>query len=69
MDYKSLLNSFLFAVAAFVYYIFNKWWVNMRKEKAEGFYKPDTYVGIVSNWTIIISLAITSIVYLFDAIG
>jgi hypothetical protein len=69
MDYKSLSFSLLFAVAAFAYYLFNKWWVNVRKEKAEGFYKPDTYIGIVSNWIIIIGLTITSLVYLFDAIG
>jgi hypothetical protein len=69
MNYKYLLYSFLFVLAAFAYYIFNKWRVNVRKEKAEGFYKPDTYVGIVSNWIITIRFAIALIIYFFKAIG
>lgn len=69
MDYNLLLSSLLFAVAAFAYYKFNKWWVNVRKEKSEGFYKPITNIGIIRNWIIIIGFAMASTVYFFKAIG
>lgn len=69
MNYKFLLYSFLLAIAAFAYYKFNKWWINVRKEKGEGFYKPDTYIGIVRNWIIIIGLVLASLVYLLESTG
>jgi hypothetical protein len=69
MNYKFLLYSILLAVLSFAYYKFNIWWINVRKEKAEGFYKPDTYIGIVRNWIIIIGLALASLFYLLEAIG
>jgi len=69
MNYKFLLYSILLAFLSFAYYKFNIWWINVRKEKAEGFYKPDTYVGIVGNWIIIIGLALASLFYLAEAIG
>jgi hypothetical protein len=69
MNYKFLLYSFLFAIASLAYYKFNKWWVKVRKEKVEGFYKPDTYIGIIRNWIIIIGLVLASLVYLLESIG
>ena len=69
MNYKFLLYSILLAIASFAYYKFNKWWVNVRKEKADGFYKPDTNIGIARNWIIIICFALASLFYLLEAIG
>jgi hypothetical protein len=49
--------------------MFHKWWLNVRKEKKEAFYKPDTNLKTFQNWIIIIGLAIASMVYFFKAIG
>ena len=69
MDYKFLLYSLLFATAAFAYYKFHKWWLNVRKEKSEAFFKPDTKLKAFQNWIIIIGFSIASLVYFFKSIG
>jgi hypothetical protein len=69
MDFKFLLYSFLFAVAAFTSYKLHKRWVNIIRKKSEAFYKPDIKLDIFKHWLIIIGLAIASIVYFFKAIG
>ncbi|MFI0491580.1 hypothetical protein [Flavobacterium sp.] len=69
MDYKSLFYSFLFAVAAFAYYILHKLWLNNIKEKEGAFFKPDISLKSITDWIIIIGFAIASIIYFIKAFG
>lgn len=66
MDYISLIYSVLFAIVAYAYYKIHKWWLNGRDENPI-FFKPNTTIGTVKNWIIIISLVITSIVFLLKS--
>lgn len=70
MNYKFLLYSFLFALAAFIYYKFNKWSLKDRNgiENPDVYSKPHTRLQIFNSWVIIIGFIIASIVYLFKAI-
>jgi hypothetical protein len=69
MDYKSLLFSFLFAVASFAYYILHKLWLNNVKEKEAAFFKPEISFKSITDWIIIIGFAQTPLVYFFKPIG
>lgn len=71
MDFKFLLYSFLFAVAAFAYYKLNKWSLKGRNgnEEPNLYSRPLTNLQIFKSWTIIIGFAIIAIVYFFKAIG
>jgi hypothetical protein len=71
MNYESLFYSFLFAVAAFAYYKFNKWSLRERNgNKTPDLYsKPQTNLQIFNSWIIVIGFGIASIVYFFKAIG
>ncbi|WP_291285700.1 hypothetical protein [Flavobacterium sp.] len=66
MDYISLIYSVLAAILAFGYYKIYKWWSSGRDENPN-FFKPSTTIGKIKDWIIIISLAITSIVFLFKS--
>ncbi len=68
MNYKFLLFSFLFGLGALSYYLLHKWWLNVREQKKEAFYKQDTNLKKFQDWLIIIGFAIASIVYFFKAI-
>jgi len=71
MDYKFLLHSFLFAIASFAYFKFNKWSLKDRNgnENPDQYSKPQTNLQIFNSWVIIIGFAIASIIYFFKAIG
>ncbi len=69
MDYKFLLFSFLFAVAAFISYELHKQWIKVIRKKSEAFFKPDIKLDVFKHWIIIVGLAIASLVYFFKAIG
>jgi hypothetical protein len=71
MDYKILLYSFLFAIAAFTYYKFNKWSLKERNgnEEPDLYSRPHTNLQIFKSWIIVIGFAIASIIYFIKAIG
>lgn len=62
-DYISLIYSILFAIGSFVYYRIHKWWRHGRDEDVSIF-KPNTTIGTIKDWIMIVALAITSIVFL-----
>jgi hypothetical protein len=68
MDYNFILYSFLYAVASFSYFSICKSWLKDIKKKEGAFFKPDINVKIITDWIIIIGLAIASIVYFFKAL-
>lgn len=70
MDYKFLLYSLLFTLAAFAYYKFNKWsLIEKNGDKEPDLYsKPYTNLQIFNSWIIVIGFALASIVYFFKAI-
>ncbi len=63
------MYSFLCGVAAVGYYIIHKLWLNAINKKQEAFFKPDIKVKVISDWIIIIVLALTSLVYLLESIA
>lgn len=67
MDYKNLIFSILFAMAAFGYYKIHKWWLNGCEKDTLNF-KPDTSFKTFKNWVMIIGLALTSIVFLIKSL-
>jgi hypothetical protein len=71
MNYKFLLYSVLFSLAALVYYKFNKWSLKNRNgiEEPDLYSKPQTKLQIFNSWIIIVGFAIASIVYFFKAIS
>jgi hypothetical protein len=71
MNYKFLIYSFLYILAAFIYYKFNKWSLKDRNgiNNPEVYSKPSTIVQIFYSWVIIIGFIVASIVYFFKAIG
>lgn len=66
MDYISLGYSVLLGILALGYYKIHKWWLSGRDENPI-FFKPNTTIGKVKDWIIIISLAIASIVFLLKS--
>lgn len=69
MNFKFLLYSFLCSVAAVGYYIIHKLWLNAINKKQKAFFKPDIKFKIISDWIIIIGLALASLVCLLESIG
>lgn len=69
MDFKFLLYSFLCGIATVGYYIIHKLWLNAINKKQKAFFKPDIKFKIISDWIIIIGLALASLVYLLESIG
>ncbi len=69
MKYKSLLYSFLFAVAAFAFYKFHKLRLSDRKQNSQEYYKPLTSLDTFRHWFIITAFGIASLFYFFKAIG
>ncbi len=71
MDYKFLIYSILFAIAAFAYYKFNIWSLIEKDGNKEPdlYSKPHTNLQIFNSWIIVIGFAIASIVYFFKSIG
>ncbi len=65
----NFMYSFLCGVAAVGYYIIHKLWLNAINKKQEAFFKPDIKVKVISDWIIIIVLALTSLVYLLESIA
>lgn len=66
MDYTSLIYSIAFAIGAFGYYKIHKWWLSGRDGNPI-FFKPNTTIGKIKNWIIIILLTITSLVFLLKS--
>jgi hypothetical protein len=66
MIYENLVYGILFGIASFAYYKIHKWWLTGRDENPL-FYKPNTTIGTVNNWIIIIILGIASLVYLLKS--
>ncbi|WDO13685.1 hypothetical protein MH928_03040 [Flavobacterium sp. WW92] len=68
MDYEYLLYSILLGLGAFFYFRIHKWWIKGRDENPI-FFKPDTIVGKIKDWVIIILFALASLVFFFKAIA
>jgi len=68
MNYRSLLISLGFATFSFLWYRLHKWWKKGRKDNPL-FFKPDTFVGVIKDWIVIVLTAIASLVYFFEAIA
>lgn len=62
MKENNFIYGILYAIGAFTYYKFYRWWLNGR-EKNEAFFKPLTKVYILKDWFLIITLIIMSLVY------
>jgi uncharacterized membrane protein YidH (DUF202 family) len=57
----------LFAMGAFLYYKFYRWWLRGR-EKNDAFYKPNTKIYIFKNVFVIVVLIIMSLIYFIRTI-
>ena len=67
MLHENLIYSILFGLTAILYYGIHKWWLSNRK-KNPIFLKLETDTKSFENWLIIISLGITSCVFLVKSI-
>jgi len=68
MNFEHLFYCFLLVLCSFLYFKIHKWWMKGRDENPI-FFEPDTIVGKIKNWIIIIALALASLVFFFKAIA
>lgn len=67
MDYRNLGYSISFALGAYLYFKFHKWWEN-GKENDSIDLKLLNWVQIIKNWIVIVVFNILAIVYFFKSI-
>ncbi len=65
MDFEKLIISLSLGLVAFLYFKIHKWWLKERNNNKSSS-KPITISESFQDWVIIISLSITSIIFLIQ---